>query len=130
MKQAIAITGFILCSIAVYGQQSPEKYEAMIQVADSFYQRSMWAAAAKQYLQSFEANGGSGKVRDRYKAAVCLTLSGDNEQALDQLERIAFKGGFSNYEMLEKDPVFFPLKNISRWRKIVDKVKENSRMKS
>jgi hypothetical protein len=64
-------------------------------------------------------------VIHRYKLAASYTQINLIDSAFVQLERIATRGKFKEYEIISKDLLFFPLHNDSRWEAILEKVKAN-----
>jgi hypothetical protein len=56
----------------------------------------------------------------RYALACVLARAGRNGRALDELER-AVAGGYSNWELLRKDPDLAPLRTDARWRRLTER---------
>jgi hypothetical protein len=128
MKQFILSLCFLFIVQLVCGQTNIEQYNTLIKKADSFYLHAQYDKAVIILQEAFEVTGGMGKVRDRYKMAICWVKLGKIDNAFIQLERIATKGNFKDPEMLEAEPDFKILqKDAERWKKIIDRVKSNKK---
>jgi hypothetical protein len=120
----------LLLSYFALGQNTPSPlYLQKIAKADSFYARKEYARAAWAYSNAFQVNKWKGLVIDRYHSACAWARLGVLDSALNQLERIAYKGNYSDYVGLSEEPSFYALHNEPRWEKICAKVKENRQLK-
>jgi hypothetical protein len=120
----------LLLSFFSWGQNTPSPlYLQKIAKADSFYARKEYARAAWAYSNAFQVNKWKGLVIDRYHSACAWARLGVLDSALNQLERIAYKGNYSDYVGLSEEPSFYALHNEPRWEKICAKVKENRQLK-
>ena len=57
--------------------------------------------------------------------ATCWTKLNNVDSAFLQLERIAFVGKFSHYDLIDGDVNLIPLRSDKRWKVIIDKMKKN-----
>lgn len=94
--------------------------EANQQRIDEHYEK-----AVKLYTKAFVANGDKAKVYDRYMLATCWTKLNNVDSAFLQLERIAFVGKFSHYDLIDGDVNLISLRSDKRWKVIIDKMKKN-----
>lgn len=94
--------------------------EANQQRIDEHYEK-----AVKLYTKAFVANGDKAKVYDRYMLATCWTKLNNVDSAFLQLERIAFVGKFSHYDLIDGDANLISLRSDKRWKVIIDKMKKN-----
>jgi len=120
----------LLLSYFSWGQNAPSPlYLQKIAKADSFYARKEYARAAWAYSNAFQVNKWKGLVIDRYHSACAWARLGVIDSALNQLERIAYKGNYSDYIGLKDEPSFLVLHSNKRWDAICAKVRENKQAK-
>jgi hypothetical protein len=125
MKKIILITFLIFSFAESFSQQVSKAYEEYVQKADLLFNEKEYSKAAQLYSLAFDANGGLGKVRHRYKAAACWTQLSKPDSAFVQLNKIAGRGNFTDYELLSMDVDFMPLHNDPRWPVLIEKVRQN-----
>ena len=107
-----------------YSQNNIKEYDKLINIADSNYKSNNIRLAANYYSNAFEKNG-LGKVKDRYKAAICYSILNNLDSAFIQLIRISFTGKYSNYQEIINEQNFVPLQGDPKWTGILDKIKKN-----
>jgi len=106
-------------------QQVTKAYEDNIQKADVLFREKDFQKAVGFYELAFESNNSLGKVRDRYKAASCWALLQKTDSAFFHLERIAFKGNFTDDEFITTDINLIELHRDPRWVRIVERIRQN-----
>jgi hypothetical protein len=102
-----------------------QQYVALTTKADSLFLKHNYIEAVNLYEDAFAGNYGLGKVIHRYKAASCNALLGKNDRAFEQLNIIATKGKFSNYDIISNDVSFIRLQNDSRWKPLLEIIDKN-----
>lgn len=102
-------------------------YEATVSSADRLLEKQDFVNASFYYNKAFSDNNGLGKVKDRYKLAVCYAMSGNNDSAFIQLERIVDKGKYYNIEEISSETPFKSLHKDSRWQTLLLKVSANKK---
>jgi hypothetical protein len=121
----ICFTICVLLSLSsLCAQQDEGAYLKSIAKADSLFNLKEYSNAATLYNSIFNVRN-SGRVIDRYNAAICWALSANPDSAFYQLNRIATLGNFGNHEMLLSNSSFESLKNDKRWNPLIKRVKEN-----
>jgi hypothetical protein len=118
---------FFTCIIFVnlsFGQR-PTAYGKLVQKADSLYKAKEYIASANTYSEAFKANGWKGTQLDRYNAGCSWALAGNADSAFFQLNRIATKMNYANYDHILKDTDLNALHNDKRWQSFVELVKQN-----
>jgi tetratricopeptide (TPR) repeat protein len=108
-----------------FSQTFENNYSKIITKADSLYKLQKYQNAVNFYQNAFILNNGLGRVFHRYKAAACYSLLHKSDSAFIELEKIANKGNFSNYEMLISDGTMHNLHSDPRWESIIKIVHDN-----
>lgn len=114
-----------LCANMFFAQAIPKVYSDLVKIADSLYEAKDYRNSAAKYSEAFKANGWKGFTNDRYNAACSWALANVPDSAFFQLRRIAFKGNYSNYRHITSDPDLSTLHGDTRWKPILEKIKEN-----
>lgn len=125
MKYFLLFSFFIFLVSTSFGQDTQKEYALLTKKADSLFILPKYKEAVHLYLSAFDINGGLGKVGHRYKAASCWALLKNSDSAFGQLDKIANKGNFSNYEMIINDSNFNSLHSNPRWQLLIARIKEN-----
>lgn len=123
MKNLILFCLLVL-SDAFYSQIN-QKYGELIKKADSLYESKDYKNSAFAYSAAFKENGGKGITKDRFSAACSWALANYPDSAFSQLNRIATKGNYTDYEGVMSDVDLISLHNDSRWKPLLDLIKEN-----
>ena len=84
----------------------------------------VWKSADK-YSAAFKVNDWKGFSNDRYNAACSWALASVPDSAFFQLDRIATLMNYSNYGHITTDQDLISLYNDSRWKPLLEKVKQN-----
>ena len=119
----IIITFLLLDNLG--GQTVPAEYYKLTKKADSLYRAKDYKASAFIYSDAFKILGGKGLVNNRYDAACSWALAGYPDSAIFNLERIASKAFFSDYQRVTKDEDLVSLYNHGRWKPLLEKIKHN-----
>ena len=115
----------ILVTKTCYCQKNKSEYDRLIVIADSNFKSNNFRRAVNYYSNAFEKNG-LGRVKDRYKAAICYAKLNNFDSSFIQLIRISFAGKYSNYQEIIKEKSFDPLHEDPKWIGILDKIQKNS----
>ena len=125
MKNYNIISGTLLCVNTILAQDIPKEYFKLIHKADSLYDIHDYKNSAFTYSSAFKANGWKAMPNDRYNAACTWTLANYPDSAFFNLDRIAKKAGYQNYDHIIKDTDLNSLHNDKRWNPILELVKQN-----
>jgi len=105
--------------------QAQTDYYALVNKADSLYTAKDYKKSAHTYSKAFEANGWKALPNDRYNAACSWALLGNSDSAFFQLERIATKSNYTNYDHIVQDTDLNSLHGDKRWQPLLDLIKQN-----
>jgi hypothetical protein len=125
MKKTTLIFAFFLTTTLTIGQNIPQEYFDLVKKADSLYNAKDFRNSANKYSEAFKANGWKGFPNDRYNAACSWALTAVPDSAFFQLDRIATKSNYTNYEHITTDPDLNSLHNDNRWKPLLEKIKQN-----
>ena len=129
MQKSICLLLGLVIILTASAQKVPLTYTQNIQKADSNFVAKNYVLAINFYNQAFNGNNGLGKVRDRYKTAICWVKLSNYDSAFSQLNRIAEKGKFSDVDLLLDDVDFAPLHKDTRWVLFIDQIRQNRKSK-
>ena len=101
-------------------------YFNQTQKAYSGFLKNDFNNASREYSIAFQTNDDKGLVKDRYILACCFAKLNESDSAFYQLFRIAEKGGYYNYQQIEKDVCFKDLRQDQRWDKLIALIKKNA----
>lgn len=116
---------FILFTTLTFGQNIPKEYFDNVKIADSLYNKKDYINSANKYSEAFKANGWKGLPNDRYNAACSWALAKVPDSAFFQINRIASKSSYTNYQHISTDTDLTSLHNDNRWNLLLSKIKEN-----
>ena len=102
-----------------------EAYYRLANKADSLYDAKEYKSSALVYSEAFKANEWKGLSIDRYNAACSWALAAIPDSAFSQLNRIAEKENYTNYEHITTDTNLNSLHADSRWAALLDLIKQN-----
>ena len=102
-----------------------EAYYGLIYKADSLYAAKAYKGSALVYSEAFKANGWKGLPEDRYTAACSWALAAIPDSAFFQLNSIATKENYTNYEHITTDTNLNSLHADRRWTALLGLIKEN-----
>ncbi|MDX5418494.1 MAG: hypothetical protein LPK09_04700 [Hymenobacteraceae bacterium] len=111
---------FLLClgNKAQANADYVKAYHPHINKAESFIMAQDYKGALESYQQAFGAVPHA-FARDYYNAAVCATLTENQKQAIDYLEKLVDTG--LSLEYLEQQEALAPLREHKVWKKFVKK---------
>ncbi len=125
MKEFILLILAIFILNNIYAQPLPSEYFVLTKKADSLYRAKDYKAAAFAYSAAFKLNGWKGLGNDRYDAACSWALAGYPDSAIFNLERIAVKLFYDDYNRITSDKDFTSLYENKRWKPLLEKIKHN-----
>ncbi|NID10339.1 DUF6624 domain-containing protein [Fibrivirga algicola] len=108
---------------SAFGQNAT--YLALAKKADSLYQAKDYKNSALTYSNAFKANGWVGLSTDRYNAACSWALANNADSAFFQLNRIATKAGYANYNHITTDADLVSLHRDDRWKPLLVLINQN-----
>lgn len=115
----------LLFLLPIYSQGQNHAYFKFIKEADSLFKIKEFKKSALAFSAAFSANGDMGLVQDRYNAARAWSRSGVADSAFYQLNRIAAKGNFDDYDLIVSDSTFSVLYRDQRWASLLKTVNSN-----
>jgi hypothetical protein len=108
--------------------KDPAKDAELRARADAAYKAKRYEDCALLYGRLTSADGGQGKVEDRfhdrYNAACCLALAGQRDRALAELDRLV-NAGERDVEHLQRDGDLVGLHDDPRWRALIGRAQAN-----
>jgi tetratricopeptide (TPR) repeat protein len=125
MTKFLLFLSIIVFTNTASGQRVSHDYTVYAQKGDSCFLNEDYQKAINFYSLAFKANSDMAKVAHRYKMASCWALLGKADSAFTQLNRIAEKSGFSNYEFVATDINLKSLRTDARWTPLLIKIKNN-----
>ena len=123
MKKIIFLSVCFISTQVTFGQNAG--YFSLVKKADSLYTAKDFKTSALTYSAAFKANGWVGISDDRYNAACSWALANNSDSSFFQLNRIATKANYINYEHIISDPDLNSLHNDNRWKPLLDLIKRN-----
>ena len=123
-KKIFLFAALLYASFQSYAQVSNE-YASFVKKAMAFYDAKQYQQSADEFSHAFAANGGKGYPDDRYNAACSWALAGNKDSAFFQLDRIATRSGYKDYNHMSTDGDLVSLHGDSRWVAICALVKQN-----
>lgn len=125
MRNFLLSISFLLFSFFAFGQTPPDEYFILVKKADSLYKTKDYRNSVLAYSSAFIANGWKGYSTDRYNAARAWAKAGIPDSAFLNLERIAIKINFSDYDQLISDSDLTSLHSDKRWTSLLKLVEDN-----
>ena len=95
---------------------SAQSYNDLIGKANALYEAKDYQASAGVYDQAFQQEEGT--ARHYYNAACSWALAGEQEQALDYLEK-AVEKGYIALDWMQKDSDLVSLRDTERWQTVI-----------
>lgn len=106
-------------------QTPPGAYTAFVRLADSLYLAKDYKSAAAAYSSALKSFGWKGSVNDRYNAARAWTLAENPDSAFCNLQRMADKAYYADYEKVSSDEALKSLQTDKRWEPLLNQMKTN-----
>src|ERR1051325_9407619 len=117
---------FILLSISKASfSQAPQEYYTLMSKTDSLYYAKDYKGAALACSNAFKSYGWKAFPGDRYNAACFWALANVPDSAFFQLQLIASKANYSDYDHISTDSDLLSLHTDKRWEPLMKKIKEN-----
>ena len=123
MKKIIFLSVCFISTQVTFSQNA--EYFSLVKKADSLYKAKDFKTSAFAYSAAFKSNGWVGISDDRYNAACSWALANNSDSSFFQLNRIATKANYINYEHIITDPDLNSLHNDNRWKPLLDLIKRN-----
>ena len=117
---------FLLFGYYFYCQKPPKKYHLLIKKADSLYNIKEYKNSAFTFDSAFKSFENKGFSPDRYNAARSWALANYTDSAFLNLEKIANKLYFSDYEITLTEKAFNTLHKDKRWNILLQKINLNN----
>lgn len=127
-KRIVSLLITFLCAASAYSQQY-SVYKSYISQAEEQFYKKEYKKAANYYTKAFTAAGEDGFRNDRYNAACAWAHAGNSDSAFHNLFIIAQKSDFDNYTHIIIDTDLNPIKEDTRWNKVLQIVKNNKAAK-
>lgn len=125
MKKSLLTLLFAILITVAFGQQMPTGYAEFVKQAETLYKAKDYKNSAAAYSKAFEANGWKGFSDDRYNAACSWALAEVPDSAFFQLNRIATRLNYANYEHITTDKDLKSLQDDKRWPLLLELIKRN-----
>ena len=125
MKTTTFLLGFLITTVALFGQNNNPKYDALIRKADSLYQVADYRKSAHAFSDAFNVPGANITMNQRYNAACSYALANNADSAFVNLNHIATFMNYSRYSHIMSDPDLKSLYTDSRWKPLLELVKLN-----
>lgn len=125
MKKKFLIFLLSISSSFIFCQKVPQEYFDLVSNADSLYNIKDYKASANSFSKAFQANNWKAFSSDRYNAACSWSLADVPDSAFFQLEKIATKSNYTNYDHIISDPDLNSLHSDKRWLSLINLIKEN-----
>jgi len=125
MKTTSFFFGFVIFTVSLFGQSTPQKYPDLVRIADSLYNAKNFKNSAFAFSKAFKANGWNAKSKEHYNAACSWALANYPDSAFYHLNYIATKMNYTDYGHIKGDPDLKSLYSDKRWQPILELVKAN-----
>jgi hypothetical protein len=116
---------FLGLTVYAIHAQDPDPYDNLTRLADSLYKSKDYFKSAQFYSEAFKSRGWKGAVNDRYNAACSWALANFPDSAFANLQCIAVKGKYKNYDHVMADTDLASLHTDKRWFPFTQLVKQN-----
>jgi pimeloyl-ACP methyl ester carboxylesterase len=125
MKTTTLFFGFVIFTVSLLGQNTPQKYPDLVRIADSLYNAKDYKNSAFAFSDAFKAPDSKITKNHRYNAACSWALANFPDSAFYHLNYVATKMNYTDYGHIKGDPDFKSLYSDKRWQSIVDLVNAN-----
>ena len=123
MKNLFAFLISLFVAFNAFSQDA--EYSAFVTTADSLYRTQNYKESAIEYSKAFKTFGWKGYLVDRYNAACSWALANEVDSALFQLNIIAKKMNYKDYNDIVADPDLTSLHSDKRWNELLEQIKSN-----
>ncbi len=128
MKNIFLTLAFTALTTLSFGQDIPKEYDALIKKADSLFNQKNYDSSAFAYSEAFKAHGSKALTNHRYNAACAWALAAYPDSSFHNLNILATKDNYSNYAHIATDADFNPLHEDSRWKPLLEIIKQNKKI--
>ncbi|MCE3279972.1 MAG: hypothetical protein K0S44_2163 [Bacteroidetes bacterium] len=125
MKKTLLAFLFFIGLTVTYGQKNPPEYTNLVKRADSLFQLKDYKNSALTYSSAFKTLGWKGQETDRYNAARAWALINNADSAFFNLQRIADKLYYAQYEQISNDEDLKSLHSDKRWQPLLGQIRHN-----
>jgi hypothetical protein len=125
VKKGILFLVFTFNFLLSFGQTAPDEYYFLVEKAGFLYKAKDYRNSALTYSSAFKTFGWKGYLDDRYNAACAWAKAGVPDSAFFNLERIAEKANYSDYDQLTSDSDLISLHSDRRWQHLLKLVSVN-----
>jgi hypothetical protein len=125
MKKLALFLITVSFSFQPFAQTNSGDYKTLAGEALSLYYSKNYKESGMKYNEAFRRNGDKALVDDRYNAACSWALAGFADSAFVQLDRIAGKAKYDDYDHITSDADLNSLHADRRWLPLMDKVSAN-----
>jgi len=125
MKRHFILFIFSLLIHLTYGQDY-EKYDILIQKADSFFQVGDFLSSANTYTSAFQTLKWKAESEDRYSAASAWALAGVPDSAFYHLNYLTNRGYLVDPVQIEQDRKLISLHRDGRWSDLINNIKKHA----
>lgn len=123
MKSLITFLFSLIVASNAFSQDA--EYNAFVTTADSLYGTQNYKESAIEYSKAFKSFGWKGYLVDRYNAACSWALANEADSAFFQLNIIATKMNFKDYNDIVTDTDLTSLHSDKRWNDLLEQIKSN-----
>ena len=116
---------FLFLASAFMASAQTDVYVNLIKQAETQYYAKQYKASSETFLKAFSFNGNKSTANDRYNAACSMAQAGLTNDAFVQLEWIANKSKYTDYNHLVIDPDLNVLHSDKRWSAVCKIIKNN-----
>ena len=125
MKKWYLLLFLEIFTTSIQAQTPPKEYYEFITKAEKLYEEKDFKNSALSYSAAFKTLGWKGIPKDRYNAACSYALANMLDSAFFQLNVIATKSNYSNYNHISTDEDLLNLRNDNRWNPLLELIKSN-----
>lgn len=111
----------------VDGVPNLDLYNDFSNLAYELFKDGKFYGATKLYEKALVVNIGKARVKDRYVLARSYAKIGKVDAAINQLEIIAEKSKYYNYEEIIREKDFSSLQTHEKWSKIIKQIQKNQK---
>jgi len=123
MRNLFLLLSFVIPTLASFGQS--KAYYSLVNKADSLFKAKQFERSGYAYSEAFKISGWKGAIDDRYNAACSWAMANYSDSSFFQLDRIATKGNYTDYEYISTDPNLNSLHDDKRWKPLLEIIKSN-----
>jgi hypothetical protein len=123
MKNLFILSFLFLITFFAFAQN--KEYSSFIKKADSLFKAKEYKKAGFTFSEAFKSLGWKGQSSDRYNAACAWALANYPDSSFFQLNRIATKANYIDYEQISTDIDLISLQSDIRWQPLLAFIKQN-----